>query len=542
MREKTVIKKILSWANTSIERRVPIAIFIVLMVLSGSTFYLLIQRQAHVDQRIKVENSEGMVDLIKVCISFSMIQGDMDAVADILDRAAMKQQIRQVQLMDQDLQVYLGTGLETAGNKDEGHLKESFKTGEQITDVDQIKAGTITIYRPLPAEEACLECHDETPGSPIGVLVAQVDADDLNVQFRQNQTLLSITAWIIVLATGFTLFFLIHRMIVVPMKLMRDSVADLASGDGDLTQRIQVGSQDEMGDLAMGMNQFIEKLQTLVRRIKEISATVGRTSDDLSGSTELLAAGAGQQQAQLTEVASSMEEISAMILESNGNIFRTTEHTARTEEATQKGRTTVAGTMSGIEEVAAIVTGAQDQIRRLEKRSTEIGEVIRVIDEIADQTNLLALNANIEAARAGDAGRGFAVVADEVRKLAERTIQATQEISAKVGRIQQDVGESVEAMDTIVARAQENQTLSAESRQALDEITDSIGVVNEAVEQISLATREQSTGAETVAQNIENVSTVSREAAESAREMAEAVGQLNGQIQDLNQLIGQFNV
>ncbi len=330
--------------------------------------------------------------------------------------------------------------------------------------------------------------------------------------------------------------------IVRPIFKMVNMLQDMARGEGDLTKRLEVLTKDELGELANWFNTFVAKLQELLRHVKNSTQQVGTAAKEISASSEDMATGAEEQQSQLSEIATSIEEMSAMILEASNNADDTKKNANEANKAADDGRVKVNDTVNGIEGIAGIVSSAADQISALQVRSSEIGEVIQVIDDIADQTNLLALNANIEAARAGDAGRGFAVVADEVRKLAERTVNATSEIGEKIKQIQLDINESVNAMSEITDKSSSGQKLAFQSGEALDQITTSIENVDRAISQIANAANEQSTGVEEISSNVESVSTVSKRTAESAQELACSADELNKEVQELTELLSQFQV
>jgi len=356
--------------------------------------------------------------------------------------------------------------------------------------------------------------------------------------------LLSISVGVGVIAVGLLLVItlLITNQIFGVIGGVVNRLKDIAQGEGDLTSRIQYNNQDEVGDLTKWFNIFVEKIQALVKQVKVSIEQVGNASEEISSASEQMASGAEEQQSQLSEIATSMEQMSAMILESSKNANETQENANQANKAAEDGTSTVQETIAGIENVANITLKASEQIATLEQRSSEIGKVIQVIDDIADQTNLLALNANIEAARAGEAGRGFAVVADEVRKLAERTVKATAEIGDQIKSIQYAVRESVEAMNKVAERSKDGQKVASKAGEALEKITQLVKNVNQAITQVASAADEQSSGAEEISKNVETVSTVAKEAASSAQELAASSEELNREVKSLGELVGQFKV
>lgn len=315
-----------------------------------------------------------------------------------------------------------------------------------------------------------------------------------------------------------------------------------ALGEGDLTATVELDTMNEIGTMSNSFNEATGKLRDVLKQILTSSGQVEDAANQIASSSEQLATGAEEQQSQLSEVATTMEQMSAMILEASKNANETRQNAQVTGTTANQGRDVVSMTVSGFETVAATVEQAARQIQELSKRSEEIGNVTQVIDDIADQTNLLALNANIEAARAGDAGRGFAVVADEVRKLAERTVSATGEIGKMIEGIQGDIQEAVSSMEVIQGQSHEGLELVGQSDRSLQEISNAIGQVVTAVEQIATFSNEQSNGAEEISKNIEGVTTVARQSASSAQELAASAEELSREVQGLNELIAQFKV
>jgi methyl-accepting chemotaxis protein len=332
----------------------------------------------------------------------------------------------------------------------------------------------------------------------------------------------------------------IVRLITVPIAKLSDGIKTL--GDGDLTVKVDVNTQDEIGQMGRAFNDSVDQIRLVMRQVGKTSSQVNTAATQISTTAEQQAAGSEEQQAQLSEVATTMEEMSAMILEASRSTDATQSDVSSAGSTAQEGRAAVAKTVDSYKTVVATVGQAVNQIEELNTRSEEIGNVIQVIDDIADQTNLLALNANIEAARAGDAGRGFAVVADEVRKLAERTVNATSEIGMMIGTIQKDIGSAVLSMKEIQELSNDGLSLVSESDTALQEISSAVSSVSNSVEQIAASSNEQSTGVEQVSKNVESVSTVAKEGASAAQELAASAEQLAKEVKSLNSYVGTFKI
>ncbi|MCH8836766.1 MAG: hypothetical protein IIA60_03065, partial [Candidatus Marinimicrobia bacterium] len=367
-------------------------------------------------------------------------------------------------------------------------------------------------FRKAEALEGSLVTEGEELGHELEQFLANVEhrTDSLALVIESEEKSATTAVFVlsgiaIILALGISLF--ISKGITDPINASINMLRDIDEGEGDLTKRLNIQAQDEIGTMGGLFDSFIAKVQELIKQIGVSSGQVGSASTQISTASEQMASGAEEQQAQLSEVATTTEQMSAMILEASKNADETRESAQKTGKTAESGREIVSQTVTGFEKVAQTVERAAGQIESLSKRSEEIGNVIQVIDDIADQTNLLALNANIEAARAGDAGRGFAVVADEVRKLAERTVSATAEISSMIETIQGDIQAAVVSMADIQEQSKAGLELVGQSDQSLQEIASAITGVVTAVEQIATSTNEQSSGAEEISKNIEGVTT-----------------------------------
>ncbi len=525
----------------SLKVRIPL-IIAVSMALMVTLISLLWYRNLSIsDLELKNDNTLQLGNSIDNMLTYSMSHGDMNSVSHSIINTANEESILSTFLIGRHGLIYCSSDstIDVMSLLSDT-VKDSLLAGATVLDNDNLEKGYMVYAKPRIYTEACSECHVAKPGDTIGALIMQISTKDVLSNKHRNTIMLLLTVLGMSLIASVCSYFVVYLFIVKPIISVSKNLKDIAQGEGDLTKRLEITRHDELGVLSGWFNIFVQKIQDIIQKINESSKNIADSSNELSATSEKLASGAEEQQAQLSEIATSMEEMSAMILQASKNANSTHETTGEANSIVLDGKSTVDETVKGMQDIAEIVDLTSTQISNLEVRSREIGDVIQVIEDIADQTNLLALNANIEAARAGDAGRGFAVVADEVRKLAERTVHATAEIGDKIREIQGGVNDSVKGAVKITERSAAGRKLAAESGVALDKISLSIQEVNNAVEQIANAADQQSTGAEEISRNIENISTVAKDAAGGSQGLAFTSEALNKEVRNLNGLISQF--
>lgn len=313
--------------------------------------------------------------------------------------------------------------------------------------------------------------------------------------------------------------------------------------EGNLVVRLQPErDDDEITHLFGGFSTAAENIRTMVKRVSEAVETTASSTAEIAASIEEMSTGAAQQSEQAGNVAAAVIEMTSNIIESN-RAMTLAVHKAKTAGDTAKdGGQVVIQTIEGMNKIADVVQQSSTTVHELGRSSEEIGEIIQVINEIADQTNLLALNAAIEAARAGEQGRGFAVVADEVRKLAERTAEATKQISSMIKRIQHETAGAVEAMELGTREVENGKKLADKAGDSLKEIITVSDEVQMIIAQLAGASAEQETTSEDIARNIQNISMVAHESNRAIEQVAHATDDLARLTMVLQDLLAQFTI
>jgi twitching motility protein PilJ len=308
---------------------------------------------------------------------------------------------------------------------------------------------------------------------------------------------------------------------------------------GDLSVRGKV-TNDALGNVVDSVNFMLDNFSKLLERVRKAAIDVSGSADQILEAADDMTAGATQQDQEITNTSSAVEELTVSMKQVSNNAEASAEAARRALDAAEQGNRAVRDTLEGMQKIRASVQASSKKIKSLGDRSLEISEIINVINDITEQTNLLALNAAIEAARAGDAGRGFAVVADEVRKLAEHSRSATKDIAALIKAIQAETNEAVVVMEDGTREVESGAGLADQAGKALEAISSVVRQSAELVQEISLASKQQVRGTEGVANAMQIISGITRQTTQGARQTASTVGHMVKLSEQLNEALAQF--
>ena len=368
-------------------------------------------------------------------------------------------------------------------------------------------------------------------------------AEQHHVEAEINETITLVVIEALLIAAVFALaIFWMATRISNPLKQTARAMQAIGKGEGDLSQRLPIQSNDEVGAVASGFNDFAEKIQHTVLSLQssthELSTAIDKIRHSISDTSEHLEV-QRQESAMAAQTISELTQTTSVVLDNAGQAAKAAQVA---DQESGDGRDVVATTMTAISGLSDEVNQASTVIGELDSNVDDISKVIKVISEIADQTNLLALNAAIESARAGELGRGFSVVADEVRTLANRTQQSTEEIQAMIAKLQTGARQAVVVMERSRTQSEQTVTDAGRAKQSLEVIADSVSTITQMNQKIASAVDQQTCSAIQINNNVQQVSTMAQRSAQSAQELSLAAQELEDLQANLQRVVGQFKV
>ena len=527
---------------------IAITLFMVVGGMGMLTWTMTKQREMAIQQA--KDFSESAFLLTMTSLTGMMISGTTGQQLSIfLGQIEQSEEIKGLHVVSSELTTkqFGGKGLDAAGNGAAAEKKVIDTGREHFELVDVNGKESLLAIIPIVAKrnylgKNCLDCHTVPEGSVLGVVSMQISLDKMNAAVRDFRLWTALAAAILLVLFVAFVYFFVRYSVSRPIEEVGSSLWNIAEGDGNLSYRLKVVGKDEIGTVALAFNNFIEKLQTIIREVKVGTEQVQLTSGELAQASEQLATSSRQQSQDAYSMASQVT-VMTFTLDGLAEQAEGMRHvSSQSTEHSAHGSEVIHAAAEEMQQITAAVNESSHIIQELGQQSDQISAIVNVIRDIADQTNLLALNAAIEAARAGEQGRGFAVVADEVRKLAERTSNSTKEITRMIEKIQEGTRRAIVGIEDGVKRVSDGTALAQQAGEAINQIKTGVNHVSEQVNEIAISLKEQSQSCIENSQKVEGIARISDENNNAYHETAERIQHIDELARNLNALVGRFTI
>lgn len=372
----------------------------------------------------------------------------------------------------------------------------------------------------------------------IGLSVDKEKAFSMLSEFRTSAFVATVISVVIIIA----LLGMLIRILIQPLHVMTQAMADIADGEGDLTKRLTIVNHDEFGLLGTAFNRFVERIHGSIREVCSATGQVNEVALRVVAASNSSMYNSDQQASRTSSVAAAINQLGAAAQEIARNAAQASNQASDARNLAEDGQHVVDRSIAAMNQLSTMLSASSSNIESLNSKTVNIGQILEVITSISQQTNLLALNAAIEAARAGEAGRGFAVVADEVRNLAHRTQESAQQVQTMIEELQVGARESVSTMSDSQRHSQDSVEIANLAGERLSSVTRRIGEIDGMNQSVATATEEQTAVVESINVDITEINTLNQEGVENLQSTLRACADLEQQAARLKQLVGSFRI
>ena len=530
--------------NTSVQTKILIAltgVFVTLMI--ATTWHMAVSEREMV-QELAEQKARDNASSFFDGVNTMMLTGTMSQRDLLRQKLLAHEDITETRIIRaSNINDIFGPGNPEQGVQDA--LDRRALNGETIIEQGQDANGrTVTVVLPIVATTDfrgtnCISCHVVDEGTVLGATRVSYSLAALDKRIDRN-LLVSGGLNVAMLVLGIVVItWMLRHIVVRPLDDMRQTMQEIEA-DADLTRRLPVVSDDEIGSLSGTFNQMLGRFNGSLCDVSETTLRLKDVAGQIAEVSAQTASAAEQQRSETDAVATAITELESTAVQVREGASSASDASVEADRTASEGASTTRAAIDGIHVLVSEIERAAEVIERLDQRSQSVGAVLDVIKSIAEQTNLLALNAAIEAARAGEKGRGFAVVADEVRTLANRSHESTQEIEKIVEQLQLGARDAVSVMNRAKHSAEERREQVESADSGLNLIAERVGHIRNLNAQMASAAREQSTVTQDVSRNVVNISQLAERTATDAEQATSVSNMLLDLSDQLERLVRQF--
>ena len=537
----------LNFSDMKIWVRLTAAIWLMLIIAwVGMIFWeSSVNRQTAIDQARAF--SLSMHEATLAGLTGMMITGTVNQREVFLDQIKQLSIIRDLKVLrGEGVSKLFGPGTAKEQTQPDAIEQQVLATGKEYSDVQSDgEHEYLRVVRPALAQKNylgkdCILCHQVPEMTVLGAVSIKISLDHVNQTVAAQRIKSLLAAFVVSLALLAFIWLFVRNVVTIPLEHMVAGLRSIASGEGDLTRRLEVKGKDEIGEASSVFNDMMVKFGSLVRQVTNSAGQVSAAAHKLTMSANQVTEGSHRQDQKSTSAAEAVENVVSSISDIAHSTDRVHEQSRESERRSAEGNQSLSKLIGEVGQVESTVMQIADSVTQFVTSTEAITKMTREVKDIADQTNLLALNAAIEAARAGEQGRGFAVVADEVRKLAEKSAASASEIDTITRSLSQQsdaVSHAIGNGLTHIASSQKSVETVAE---VLAAASGSVTAVGQGLDTIAAATEEQRRVFTDVASNIEAIAAMARENSMAVEQTSASARQLESLANDLQSAVGRF--